>query len=81
MSNASWSDKYDDEMLAQADENIVFEIRSDLIMAESKISHLCDDMERQSEIIAALRNEIATKDKQISILLEENRKLPEKVRK
>lgn len=32
-----YSEKYDDEMLAQADENIVFEIRSDLIAAESAL--------------------------------------------
>ena len=48
---------------------------------KNKINKLLDELERQSEIIAALRLEIATKDKRIQTLLEENRKLSEKVRR
>lgn len=48
---------------------------------EERHNALQDATEKQSEIIAALRNEIATKDKRIQTLLEENRKLSEKVRK
>ena len=49
--------------------------------ADDSFDALHDDMERQSEIIAALRVEIATKDKRIQTLLEANRELSEKVRK
>lgn len=47
----------------------------------NKINRLLDELGKKSELIAALRVEIATKDKRIQILLEENRKLSEKVRK
>jgi len=47
----------------------------------SEVDKLLDELERQSELIAALRAEIATKDKRIQILLEANRELSEKVRK
>ena len=47
----------------------------------SEVDKLLDELERQSELIAALRAEIATKDKRIQILLETNRELSEKVRK
>ncbi len=45
------------------------------------ISRLLDELEKKSELIAALRLEIATKDKRIQTLLEANRELSEKVRK
>jgi len=48
---------------------------------KNKINRLPDELERQSELIAALRAEIATKDKRIQTLLEANRQLSEKVRK
>ena len=48
---------------------------------KNKINKLLDELERQSEIIAALRLEIATKDKRIQTLLDANRELSEKVRK
>lgn len=48
---------------------------------KNTINRLLNELERQSEIIAALRLEIATKDKRIATLLEENRKLSEKVRR
>ena len=47
----------------------------------SEVDKLLDELERQSELIAALSAEIATKDKRIQILLEANRELSEKVRK
>ena len=47
----------------------------------SEVDKLLDELERQSELIAALRVEIATKDKRIATLLEANRELSEKVRK
>lgn len=48
---------------------------------KNTISRLLDELERQSEIIAALRAEIVTKDKRIQTLLDANRELSEKVRK
>lgn len=48
---------------------------------KNTINRLLDELERQSEIIAALRLEIATKDKRIATLLDANRELSEKVRK
>jgi hypothetical protein len=47
----------------------------------NKINRLLDELEKKSELIAALRAEIATKDKRIATLLEANRELSEKVRK
>ena len=48
---------------------------------KNTINRLLDELERKSELIAALRLEIATKDKHIQTLLEANRELSEKVRK
>lgn len=48
---------------------------------KNTINRLLDELERQSEIIAALRNEIATLHKRVQILLDANRELAEKVRK
>lgn len=48
---------------------------------KNTIDRLLDELERKSELIAALRLEIATKDKRIQTLLEANRELSEKVRK
>lgn len=48
---------------------------------KNTINKLLNELERQSEIIAALRLEIATKDKRIQTLLDANRELSEKVRK
>lgn len=48
---------------------------------KNTINRLLNELERQSEIIAALRLEIATKDKRIQTLLDANRELSEKVRK
>ena len=48
---------------------------------KNTINRLLDELEKKSELIAALRAEIATKDKRIQILLETNRELSEKVRK
>lgn len=48
---------------------------------KNTINRLLDELERKSELIAALRLEIATKDKRIQTLLEANRELSEKVRK
>lgn len=47
----------------------------------SENDKLHDALERQSELIAALRAEIATKDKRIQVLLEANRELAGKVRR
>ena len=48
---------------------------------KNAINRLLDELEKKSELIAALRLEIATKDKRIQTLLEANRELSEKVRK
>ena len=49
---------------------------------KNTINRLLDELEKKkSELIAALRAEIATKDKRIATLLEANRELSEKVRK
>lgn len=48
---------------------------------KNTINRLLDELERKSELIAALRLEISTKDKRIQTLLEANRELSEKVRK
>lgn len=48
---------------------------------KNTINRLLDELERKSELIAALRLEIATKDKRIQTLLEANRELSEKVRR
>lgn len=48
---------------------------------KSTINRLLDELERQSELIAALRLEIATLHKRVQTLLEANRELSEKVRK
>ena len=48
---------------------------------KNTINRLLDELEKKSELIAALRLEIATKDKRIQTLLEANRELSEKVRK
>ena len=48
---------------------------------KNTINRLLGELEKKSELIAALRLEIATKDKRIQTLLEANRELSEKVRK
>jgi len=48
---------------------------------KNTIDRLLDELERQSELIAALRLEIATLHKRVQTLLEANRELSEKVRK
>lgn len=44
-----WSENYDDERLAQAGEDIMFEMRDDLIAAEKRIAELEAALNRHAE--------------------------------
>jgi len=80
--------KYDSELQAIVDElgciavpNVPADVGDIIDGWRKENDKLHDALERQQEVIAGLRNEIATKDKRIQTLLEANRELSEKVRK
>jgi septal ring factor EnvC (AmiA/AmiB activator) len=80
--------KYDSELQAIVDElgciavpNVPADVGDIIDGWRKENDKLHDALERQQEVIAGLRNEIATKDKRIQTLLEANRELAGKVRR
>jgi len=80
--------KYDSELQAIVDElgciavpNVPADVGDIIDGWRKENDKLHDALERQQEVIAGLRNEIATKDKRIQTLLEASRELAGKVRR
>lgn len=63
-----YSEQYDDERLAQASEDIVFEMRDDLIKAEQRIAELTAAMADTQAYNATLVNDMAKAQKRIGEL-------------